>query len=136
MRDLYPLLSVFQENEQLPQDLAWAPKVDIREDKTEFVVFADVPGVNPKDINIEMEGNTLSIKGERKSEKEEKEKNYYKVECVTGKFFRQFILPETVNTTKISAKHKNGVLILRLPKEEQKHSRKITIEATEDKEDG
>ena len=63
-------------------------------------------------------------------------KNYYKAECVTGKFFRQFILPETVNTAKISAKHKNGVLILRLPKEEQKHSRKITIEATEENEDG
>lgn len=115
------------ENTCGPQD-AWAPKVDIKEEEKEFVVFADIPGVDPNEIEIEMDGNTLTVKGERKTEQEVKQKNYYRLERKTGKFFRQFTLPESVDSSKISAKAKNGVLAIHLPKaEEGKHFRKIAI---------
>lgn len=115
------------ENASQPQD-AWAPKVDIKEEEKEFVVFADIQGVDPNDIEIEMDGNTLTVKGERKTEHEEKQKNYYRVERKVGKFYRQFTLPESVDSAKISAKTKNGVLAIHLPKaEEGKHYRKIAI---------
>lgn len=112
----------------LPQQEAWAPKVDIKEAEKEFVVFADIPGVDPNDIDIEMDGNTLTVKGERKTKKEDKAENYYRLERTTGKFYRQFTLPESVDSSKIVAKTKNGVLAIHLPKaEEGKNNRKITI---------
>ncbi|MCS5710565.1 Hsp20 family protein [Candidatus Berkiella aquae] len=108
---------------------AWVPKVDIKEEEKEFVVYADIPGVDPNEIEIEMDGNILTVKGERKSEQEEKGKQYYRLERKTGKFYRQFTLPESVDSSKISAKTKNGVLAIHLPKaQESKHARKITIE--------
>ncbi len=127
-QELMPLMSWYgQDNTEAPQE-AWAPKVDIKEEEKEFVVFADIPGVDPNDIDIEMDGNTLTVKGERKSDKEEKSKNYYRLERTTGKFYRQFTLPESVDSAKISAKTKNGVLAIHLPKaEEGKNYRKITI---------
>lgn len=126
--ELMPFISVCgQENAALRQD-AWAPKVDIKEEEKEFVVFADIPGVDPNDIDIEMDGNTLTVKGEKKAEQEQKGKNYYRLERTTGKFYRQFTLPESIDSDKISAKTKNGVLAIHLPKaEEGKNNRKIKI---------
>ncbi|MBS0289247.1 MAG: Hsp20/alpha crystallin family protein [Proteobacteria bacterium] len=136
-------LSIFRElqNELLPlmgwnadaalvPEKAWAPKVDIKEETTEFIVFADIPGVDPKEIEIDMDGNTLTVKGERTTIKEtkEKEKNYYRIERTSGKFYRQFTLPESVDASKITAKVKQGVLAIHLPKAiEGKHQRKITV---------
>lgn len=112
-----------------PTQEAWAPKVDIKEEEKEFVVYADIPGVDPNHIDIEMDGNTLTVKGEKKAEHEEKNKNYYRIERTTGKFYRQFTLPESVDSSKIVAKTKNGVLAIHLPKtEEGKNHRKITIQ--------
>jgi HSP20 family protein len=114
--------------------MAWSPKVDIKEEENEFVVFADIPGVDPKQIDIDMEGNTLTVKGEKSTIKEEKDKknSYYRVERTSGKFFRQFTLPETVDGSKISAKVKHGVLAIHLPKaNESKHQRKIAIQEEE-----
>lgn len=126
--ELMPFISVCgQENAALRPE-AWTPKVDIKEEEKEFVVFADIPGVDPNDIDIEMDGNTLTVKGEKKAEQEQKGKNYYRLERTTGKFYRQFTLPESIDSDKISAKTKNGVLAIHLPKaEEGKNNRKIKI---------
>ncbi len=111
---------------------SWAPKVDIKEEDTQFVVFADIPGVDPKDIHIDMEGNTLTVKGEKKSIREEKDKNYYRQERTAGKFLRQFTLPETIDGNKITAKAKQGVLSIYLPKaKEENQQRKITVQEVE-----
>lgn len=125
--ELMPFVSLCgQENPTRHE--TWAPKVDIKEDEKEFVVFADIPGVDPNEIDIEMDGNTLTVKGEKKTAHEEKSKNYYRLERTTGKFYRQFTLPESVDSEKISAKTKNGVLAIHLPKaQEGKKNRKITI---------
>ena len=110
----------------------WAPKVDIKEEANEFIVFADIPGVDPKDIQIDMDGNTLTVKGEKKLFKEEKEKNYYRQERTSGKFYRQFTLPETIDADKITAKAKQGVLAIHLPKAiEENKQRKITVQEVE-----
>lgn len=128
-QELFPLMSWFTESHPLAQDKTWVPKVDIKEEQHEFVVYADIPGVDPKEIEIEMEGNTLTLKGERKEEKEEKGKNYYRIERLSGKFYRQFTLPETVDGNKISAQAKQGVLSIHIPKATQaKHQRKIKVE--------
>ncbi len=126
--ELMPFVTLCgQENAALRQE-TWVPKVDIKEEEKEFVVFADIPGVDPNEIEIEMDGNTLTVKGERKAEHEQKGKNYYRLERTTGKFYRQFTLPESVDSDKISAKTKNGVLAIHLPKaEEGKSNRKIKI---------
>jgi HSP20 family protein len=103
--------------------------VDIKEDENGFVVYADIPGVDPGAIEIEMDANTLTIKGERKTEQEIKSKNYYRVECASGKFFRQFTLPESIDATKITAKNKRGVLTIHVPKAKaEKNARKIVVE--------
>lgn len=135
-QELFPLLSAWsdaQSQTQPLEGLGWIPKVDIKEEDKEFVVYADIPGVNPNEIEIEMEGNSLIIKGERKSEKEEKGKGYYRSECTTGKFYRQFTLPESVDSAKIHAVSKHGVLTIHLPKaEEGKHQRKIKVQEHKD----
>ncbi len=129
-KELFPFAQLLSEEAQPTFALEqWAPSVDIKEEEKEFVVYADIPGVKAKDIDIEMEGNSLVIKGHRKTEKEEKGKNYYRSECQTGKFYRQFTLPESVDSAKITARKEEGVLILHLPKAtENKHFRKIDIQ--------
>lgn len=119
---------LFENQAKCGQELAWYPKVDIKENEKEYVIYADLPGIEPDAIEIEMDSNTLTIKGERKTVKEEKEENFYRVERSEGKFYRQFTLPETVASDKISAKSKNGVLAIHLPKAiETKAQRKITV---------
>lgn len=130
-QELFPLMSWFTQEHPYAQDTVWAPRVDIKEEELEFVVFADIPGVDPKDIEIEMDGNTLTVKGERNLVKEHKGKNenYYRIERTSGKFYRQFTLPETIDSTKIMAKSKQGVLAIHLPKAtENKHQRKIKVQ--------
>ncbi len=132
--ELFPLMGWNKPTESLASETAWAPKVDIKEEENEFVVYADIPGVDPKDIQIDMEGNTLTVRGERSTFKEEKDKDkkYYRLERNYGKFYRQFTLPETVDGSKISAKAKQGVLAIHLPKaNEGKHQRKITVQEEE-----
>lgn len=132
-QELLPLLSTLQ-TEPMSQEGMWAPKVDIKEEADKFVVFADIPGIDPDDIEIEMDSNLLTVKGERKAEKEEKGKNYYRMERSYGKFYRQFTLPESIDSNKITAKSKHGVLMLCLPKAvEGKQHRKITIEKENEK---
>ncbi len=106
----------------------WVPAVDIRENGECFTITADIPGVDPKDIEVSAEAGILSIKGERESEKREERDSYKRVERAYGSFYRRFTLPDTADTTKISAKSSNGVLTIVIPKAEKVQPRKITVE--------
>ncbi len=103
--------------------------VDIREEDDAFYVDAEVPGVAAEDVKVDVEKNVLTIRGERKIEKEESEAGYRRVERQYGSFSRSFTLPETVNTDDIHADLKDGVLTLRLPKKEAPKARAIPVQA-------
>jgi len=105
----------------------WAPAVDIREDKDAYVLHADLPGVDPKDIEVNMEKGVLTIRGERKSETKEERENYKRIERVHGTFFRSFTLPDTADSDRISAKHENGVLEIHIPKQAKVQPRRISV---------
>ena len=107
----------------------WVPAVDIREEDDRFVIHADVPGVDPKDIEVNMEDGVLSIKGERQSEKTDEREGYKRVERVRGSFFRRFSLPDTANADAISARSKNGVLEVVIPKQEKVLPKRIQVES-------
>ena len=110
--------------------VTWVPRVDIHEEKDRFVVLADVPGVDPKDIDITAENGVLTIRGERRVEKKETDKNgYERVERTSGSFLRRFTLPESANTETIKAKQANGVLEVSIPKHPQVQPRRISVEA-------
>ena len=106
----------------------WTPAVDIKENNDGFVIVADIPGVNPKDIEVHMENGVLSIKGERETEKKEEKEGYKRVERSYGSFYRRFSMPETADATKINAKSKNGVLEVTIPKQEKVQPRKIDVQ--------
>ena len=106
----------------------WTPAVDIKENDNGFVIVADIPGVDPKDIEVHMENGVLSIKGERESEKKEEKDGYKRVERSYGSFYRRFSMPETADATKINAKSKNGVLEVTIPKQEKEQPRKIEVQ--------
>jgi HSP20 family protein len=107
----------------------WRPAVDIREEADRFVIEADLPGIDPKDIEITMEQGVLTIKGERRSDKEETHEGYKRVERIRGTFYRRFSLPDSADAEHIEAKGKNGVLEIVLPKLEKVQPRKITVKA-------
>ena len=106
----------------------WVPAVDIKEDADSFVIVADIPGVDPKDIEVHMENGVLTIKGEKESEKKEEREGYKRVERSYGSFYRRFSLPDTADPDKISAKSNNGVLEVRIAKQEKVQPRKISVE--------
>ena len=105
----------------------WAPAVDIFETPNELVVKADLPDVNEKDIDVCVENNLLTIRGERKFEKSVSEENYLRVERTYGAFSRSFSLPNTVNAETIGAEYKNGVLTVTLPKREESKPRQVKV---------
>lgn len=109
---------------------AFQVAVDIREEDDAFFVDAEVPGLAAEDVHIDVEKNVLTIRGERKVEKEEIEDTYRRVERQYGSFTRSFTLPETVDADSISADLNNGVLALRLPKKEAPTPRSISVNAT------
>lgn len=105
----------------------WRPAVDIKEEKDRYVIHADLPGVEAKDIEITMEDGVLTLKGERASEKTEDREGYKRVERVRGTFYRSFSLPDTADSAKVEAKSKDGVLEIVLPKLEKSQPRRITV---------
>src|SRR5215208_7488085 len=107
---------------------AWAPAVDIKEEDGAYVLHADVPGVDPTDIELQMENGVLTLRGERKSEVKEEKDNYHRVERVTGSFYRRFTLPDTADAENISAKSVNGVLEVRIPKQARVQPRRIEVQ--------
>jgi HSP20 family protein len=105
----------------------WAPAVDIYETEQELVVKADLPDVRPEDLDIRVENNILTIRGDRKFEKKVDEKNYLRVERAYGSFSRSFSLANTVNSEAIKADYKNGVLTLTIPKREEAKPKQIKV---------
>ena len=105
----------------------WSPAVDIYETESEIVVKAEVPGVDRKDIQLHLENNVLTIRGERKFQKETKEDNYHRIERSYGGFSRSFSIPTTVDEEKIHADYKDGVLKVNLPKKEAAKPKQIQI---------
>jgi HSP20 family protein len=108
----------------------WAPAVDIYETENDLVLKADLPEVAEKDIDIRVENNMLTIRGERKFEESVKEDNYLRVERAYGSFSRSFSLPTTVDTESIKANYKNGVLTVELPKRAESKPKQVKINVT------
>ena len=107
----------------------WAPAVDIKEEDDRFLVLADIPGVDPEDIEVNMENGILSIKGERKSEHMEEKEGYKRVERAYGAFHRRFTLPESADPEGIKAKSRHGSLEIVIPKREAVQPRRISVES-------
>src|ERR1700687_4651134 len=105
----------------------WAPPVDIFETEHELVVKADLPEVNPQDLDIRVENNILTIRGERKFENKVNDENYLRVERAYGSFARSFTLANTVNAEAIRADYQNGVLTLTIPKKEEAKPKQIKV---------
>ena len=106
---------------------SWSPSVDIFETEGEIIVKAELPGLERKDIVLHLENNVLTLRGERKFEKETKEENYHRIERSYGNFSRSFSIPATVDDEKIRADYKDGVLKIALPKKEQAKPKQIKI---------
>ena len=107
----------------------WAPAVDIKEEPNQFVIHADLPGVEVKDIDIALENGVLTLKGQRAMDHREESKNYRRVERVRGTFLRRFSLPDAVDAEKVTAKCRDGVLEVLVPKRETAQPRRIAIES-------
>jgi len=105
----------------------WVPRVDIKEEPSRFVIQADIPGVDPADIEIHMDKGVLSIKGERKAENVDQTEKYTRVERSRGVFYRRFALPDSANPEGISANGKHGVLEIVIPKRPETTPRRINI---------
>jgi HSP20 family protein len=105
----------------------WSPAVDIFETENEIIVQAELPGVDRKDIGLQLENNVLTLKGERRFEKETKQENYHRIERSYGGFSRAFSIPAIVDEEKIRADYKDGILKIALPKKEQVKPKQIRI---------
>ncbi len=117
----------FSDEETSATTANWAPPVDISEDEKAFTLLADIPGVDPKDIDISMEKGVLTIKGERQTDRVEESENYRRVERNSGQFYRRFTLPDTADSDKIEAKFEHGVLKITIPKQAVAVSRRIEV---------
>ncbi|HVB58714.1 MAG TPA: Hsp20/alpha crystallin family protein [Candidatus Acidoferrales bacterium] len=107
----------------------WAPAVDIYETENELVLKADIPDVNEKDLDIRVENNMLTVRGERKFEQKVKEDDYLRIERTYGAFSRSFGLPNTVNSEGIKAEYKNGVLTVEMPKRAESKPKQVKVNA-------
>jgi HSP20 family protein len=105
----------------------WSPAVDIVETEDELIVKADLPDVRLEDIDVRVENGTLSLKGERKFEKELADKGYHRIERSYGSFMRSFSVPSSVDTEKVSADYKSGVLTVTLPKKEAAKPKQVKV---------
>jgi HSP20 family protein len=106
----------------------WVPAVDIREEEQRYVIHADVPGVKPEDIEVNMEDGVLTIRGQRQSETRDEREGYKRVERVRGSFFRRFSLPDTADAEAISARSADGVLEIVIPKQAKIQPKRIKVE--------
>ena len=111
-----------------PTSRPWSPPVDIYETENELVLKADVPEVDPKNVAIQMENGTLTLKGERRFEEQRNGRGFHRIERGYGAFVRAFSLPDTVDPEKVKADYKNGVLTITLPKKEVAKPRTVNVE--------
>ncbi|MDD5082494.1 MAG: Hsp20/alpha crystallin family protein [Dehalococcoidales bacterium] len=112
---------------RFPAEKEWMPAIDVFEKDDKIVVKAELPGMKQEDIDVSIEGNTLTIKGEKKTEKEVKEDNYYRSEFSYGSFFRSIPIPSSVDPNKIEATYEDGVLEVSLPKMPEVQPKKVTV---------
>ena len=108
----------------------WAPSVDIIEDDKEWLVKADLPEVKKEDVKVTVENGVLTITGERKFEKEEKDKKYHRIERSYGNFLRSFTLPDAADGSKVNAEFKDGVLKVHLPKSEKAKPKAVEVKVS------
>ena len=117
---------------RLPMEqMNWAPAIDVFEKGDKFVVKAELPGMKEDDIHVSVEGDMLTIRGEKKAESEVKEEDYYRCERSYGSFFRSVALPSTVDASKIAADYEDGVLEVTLPKRSEVKPKKVTVKKKE-----
>jgi HSP20 family protein len=114
------------EREELTRTV-WSPSVDIYEEPETIVIEADLPGMSKEHVSVNLENNVLTIQGERKLEHEEKRDNYHRIERAYGSFTRSFTIPSNVNTERIEAEFKDGVLRIQLPKREEAKPKQVTV---------
>ena len=124
---LFDDAAVGRSKRQGTDEVIWAPAVNTYEDKNEFVLFCDLPGVLQKEVKLKVENDILTLSGTRKLDHEDKRENYQRIECVFGTFSRSFTLPATVDPGKIDASMNKGVLTIRLPKREESKPKQIEI---------
>jgi HSP20 family protein len=106
---------------------AWSPSVDVSETKDNVIINAEIPGMNKEDVKVSVQDNVLTLSGERKQEKEEKNANYHRIERSYGSFSRSFTLPTSVQADKVKATYKDGILKITLPKTEEVKPKEILI---------
>ena len=109
----------------------WAPSVDIKETPKEYKVLAELPGVNPKDIKVSLDKNILTIQGEKTVSEEKDDSNWHRVERFSGSFCRRFTMPSNIDSDKIKAKTKHGILELTIPKIEKSEAKFVNVESDE-----
>lgn len=126
--DFDRLFNTFFDNMPTETERLWAPAVDIEEHNGNLMVRAELPGMKKEDITVSVRDNVLHLSGERKFEKETKDKSYHRVERCFGKFSRSIELPATVEADKVKAVYKDGVLNITLPKPEELKPKKIDVE--------
>jgi len=117
----------FNEGEGTLTTASFIPAVDVYEDEKKVVLKLEVPGIEEKDLNVSVENHTLTVKGERKFEKEEKEENFHRIERRYGNFYRAFTLPLTVDLESVAASYNAGVLKLELKKKPEAHPKQIKV---------
>jgi HSP20 family protein len=108
----------------------FVPPVDIYEDEHQLTLKLEAPGIKPEDLDIQVENNTLTVRGERKFDKEEKEENFHRVEHRYGSFYRAFTLPNTVDTDHVRAEYENGILRIKLDKKAEAKPKQIHVSVT------
>ena len=123
----------YGDNQDALSTSSFSPAVDVYEDEHNVTLKLEVPGVDEKDLDIRVENNTLTVHGERKFEKEEKEENFRRVERQYGSFTRSFNLPQTVNADQVSANYEKGVLKISLPKRAEAKPKQIKVNVSSEK---
>jgi HSP20 family protein len=111
--------------------LVWSPRVDVSENEKAFLVKADLPGVDPKDVDISIRDGVLTVKGEKKTEKEEKKENFHRVERIQGSFYREIPLPSGADEGNITATTAKGVITVTIPKMLEAQPKKIPLKAVD-----
>jgi HSP20 family protein len=125
--DRLPGMSAADDSSAVTSD--WLPAVDIKEETNGFLIHADVPGMQLKDIDVTLDNGILTIRGQRRVDAREEHDGYRRVERVSGQFFRRFSLPDTAAPEGVEAKYVNGVLEIRIPKQPQIQPRRIKVDA-------
>jgi len=129
-RDLDRLFTTPNLNDESQQAVAdWVPPVDIREEEKQFLLYADLPGVDAQHIDVTLEKGVLTIRGRRELESRDDKSGFRRVERVSGEFYRRFSLPDTADAQSVKARFTNGVLEVAIPKQAQVLPRRISVEA-------